>query len=44
MGVTIHRYDTKNSAVVVPASLLIFFILLYMTFKRLDEEALIMPT
>jgi Cu(I)/Ag(I) efflux system membrane protein CusA/SilA len=35
---------TAKLKVVVPATLLIIFVLLYMTFKRLDEAALIMAT
>ena len=35
---------TAKLKIVVPATLLIIFILLYMTFKRLDEAALIMAT
>jgi Cu(I)/Ag(I) efflux system membrane protein CusA/SilA len=35
---------TANLKVVVPATLLIIFVLLYLTFKRFDEAALIMAT
>ncbi|MES2932692.1 MAG: efflux RND transporter permease subunit [Pseudomonadota bacterium] len=35
---------TAKLKVVVPATLLIIFVLLYMTFKRVDEAALIMAT
>jgi Cu(I)/Ag(I) efflux system membrane protein CusA/SilA len=35
---------TAKLKVVVPATLLIIFVLLYLTFKRLDEAALIMTT
>ncbi len=35
---------TAKLKLVVPATLLIIFVLLYMTFKRLDEAALIMAT
>ena len=35
---------TAKLKIVVPATLLIIFVLLYMTFKRLDEAALIMAT
>ncbi|MFZ3004398.1 MAG: efflux RND transporter permease subunit, partial [Undibacterium umbellatum] len=39
----LERATTKLK-VVVPATLLIIFVLLYMTFKRVDEAALIMAT